>query len=193
MTRIIAILLGLLLTSFTAFAEKNPAEGAVTICEWVSSFEEGDGLRAKVTAEGSAGLRPKPNKKEPYFARVPSGTVVQVLSIEEYGWLRIRTDEDTEGYISGKLAEIIWDTLLPYYSSFVRIDGTGNANVHRFPDVGALDLARVPVGKVYPVTGIAKNGWYKILLDDGCTQGYISDSMAVYIGSGWQAADEGVR
>ena len=75
---------------------------------------------------------------------------------------------------------------MPYYSSFVRIRGTGFVNVHRFADVSSLDLARVQVGKIYPVMGVARNGWFKILLDDGCTQGYISDSMAEYIGSDWR-------
>ena len=53
--------------------------------------------------------------------------------------------------------------------------------------MGALDLARVPVGKVYPLMGVARNGWFKILLDDGYTMGYVSDSMAEYIGADWQA------
>ena len=162
-------------------AEEQP----IPVCQWISRFE--DGVRAQVTAQGSAGLRPKPSKEEPYFARVPSGAAVEVLSIEENGWLHVLTGEGKEGYISGKLAEIDWETLLPYYSSFVRIRGKGNANVHRFPDVGALDLARVPVGKVYPLMGVARNGWFKILLYDGYTMGYVSDSMAEYIGADWQA------
>ena len=161
-------------------------EQPISICSWVSRFDGGD-VRARVTAQGSAGLRPAPNKNDPYFARVPAESVVTVLSIEENGWLHIRTQEGMEGYISGKLAEIEWETLMPYYASFVRIRGKGNANVHRFADIGSLDLARVPVGKVYPVMGVARNGWYKILLDDGYTQGYVSDSMTLYIGTDWRA------
>lgn len=181
MKRVIAIVFGLLVPFLAARAEEIP----VTICEWVSVFD-GPAVLATVTAKGSAGLRPGPNKKEPYAARVPEGSAVQVLSVEENGWLQVRTEEGAEGYISGKLAEIDWDTLLPYYSSFVRIRGDGHANVHQFPDVGAPDLGRIPVGRVYPVMGVARNGWYKILLDDGCTEGYISDSMAEYLGGEWQ-------
>ena len=167
---------------------KTAKEEPVFINEWVGTFDK-SAVTATVTAKGSAGLRPGPNKKEPYFARIPSGTVIRVLSIEENGWLKVVTEKNEKGYISGKLAEIDWDTLLPYYSSFVRIRGTGNANVHRYADISALDLGRVPVGKVYPLMGVARNGWFKILLDDGCSQGYVSDSMAEYIGTDWRTEE----
>ncbi len=59
----------------------------------------------------------------------------------------------------------------------VRIMREGTVNVREEPDAKSKRVATVPANAVYPLVGIAENGWYKILLPSGA-QGYVSSRLA---------------
>lgn len=60
-----------------------------------------------VTASKNARIRNGPGTEHKHIASVPRDTVLTVIDVEDNGWVHIRTEDGTEGYISGDLVKMI--------------------------------------------------------------------------------------
>lgn len=71
----------------------------------------------------------------------------------------------------------------------VRIQSNGNANVREKSNESSTRVGRAMAGESYPCLSIARNGWYKIQLEDG-TAGYISDRVATWVDGAFMTTDD---
>ena len=84
--------------------EMTTADGASTAKTTVA---EENVKKCRVVSAKNARIRSGPGTEHERVASVPRGTVLTVLDVEENGWVHVRTDDGTEGYISGDLIEMI--------------------------------------------------------------------------------------
>lgn len=84
--------------------EMTTADGASTT---ETTVAEENVKKCRVVSAKNARIRSGPGTEHERVASVPKGTVLTVLDVEENGWVHIRTDDGTEGYISGELIEMI--------------------------------------------------------------------------------------
>ena len=81
-------------------AEEETTSGAESVAE------EEKARKCVVTASKNARIRNGPGKEYDHIASVPRDTVLTVIDVEDNGWVHIRTEDGTEGYISGDLVEM---------------------------------------------------------------------------------------
>ena len=84
--------------------ETTTADGASTS---ETTVAEESVKKCRVVSAKNARIRSGPGTEHERVASVPRDTVLTVLDVEENGWVHIRTDDGTEGYISGDLVEMI--------------------------------------------------------------------------------------
>lgn len=59
----------------------------------------------KITGKGATNVRAKPNSKSNRVGKVNNGETYPLLEADDSGWFKIRLNDGTEGYISGKKAK----------------------------------------------------------------------------------------
>lgn len=84
--------------------EMTTADGASTA---QSTVAEENVKKCRVVSAKNARIRSGPGTEHERVTSVPRDTILTVLDVEENGWVHIRTDDGTEGYISGDLIEMI--------------------------------------------------------------------------------------
>ena len=84
--------------------EMTTADGASTA---ETTVAEENVKKCRVVSAKNARIRSGPGTEHERVASVPRDTVLTVLDVEENGWVHVRTDDGTEGYISGDLIEMI--------------------------------------------------------------------------------------
>ena len=84
--------------------ETTTADGASTAKTTVA---EESVKKCRVVSAKNARIRSGPGTEHERVASVPRDTVLTVLDVEENGWVHVRADDGTEGYISGDLIEMI--------------------------------------------------------------------------------------
>ena len=66
-----------------------------------------DGACIRITSQTSVNVRAYPDQKSRKVGMATSGQVYELLDIADNGWYKIRLDDGKEGYISGKMAEVV--------------------------------------------------------------------------------------
>lgn len=85
-------------------AAVTTADGATTA---ENRIEETNNRKCRVISSKNARIRSGPGTEHNRVTSVPSGTILEVLDVEDNGWVHVRTDDGTEGYVSGDLVEMI--------------------------------------------------------------------------------------
>ena len=97
-------------TAEAAVEEVNEGDTSAeeeTASEAESAAEEETVRKCVVTASKNARIRNGPGKEYKHIASVARDTVLTVIDVEDNGWVHIRMEDGTEGYISGDLVEML--------------------------------------------------------------------------------------
>ena len=110
-------------TAVTTVATAGTTEAAETIVDEITEGDTSDETQVAstdmstsveekerkcvVTSSKNARIRSGPGTEYKHIASVPRNTVLYVIDVEDDGWVHIRTEDGTEGYISGDLVEMI--------------------------------------------------------------------------------------
>lgn len=151
----------------------------------------------KIQDVANANVREKSNEDSTRVGRAMAGQTYPCLSIAGNDWYKIQLENGTVGYISQWVATFTANDAAATADTSaqqttqqaetrqigigtIRIQGNANANVREKSNENSTRVGRAMAGQTYPCLSIARNGWYKIQLEDG-TVGYISDKVATWV------------
>ena len=151
----------------------------------------------KIQNVANANVREKSNENSTRVGRAMAGQTYPCLEIAENGWYKIQMEDGTVGYISQWVADFTANNAAAAADTSaqqtpqpvetqqigigtIRIQDNANANVRERSNENSTRVARAMAGQTYPCLSIARNGWYKIQMEDG-TVGYISNKVATWV------------
>ena len=132
-------------------------------------------LQVKVQVGGTLNLRSGPATTYPVLSKLPSGTLLDLISHEEE-WLLVRSNDGNTGWVSAGYTSFtpsLKDKLPPARGTQVIVQ-TPILNVRGGPGVEYPRLKQVRLDETLPVYQ-QQDGWLLIRLADGST-GWVSDN-----------------
>ena len=112
-----------------------------------TAFAEGT---VEITSTKTANVRAKPNTDSAVVGRVNPGDVYTYTAVADNGWVKIILPDGTEGYISGKMVEILSGDANPGTQSGNITDPAGLLKV----DGASVLTFGMPINDVYSAIGM---------------------------------------
>ena len=156
---------------------------AIILVLVISTCACGDGQSVKIVSESGANVRQKPSQDSEKVGRVYTDEIYQLLEISKSNWYKIRLNDGTIGWISGKLAEIVEtsdessvsfdDIDLLYFERAVVVAATNS----QATDVFKSDGNTIDKDKLHHYSDV--NGFYLTMRSEGEWSDYEKNSWRV--------------